>query len=77
MKNRYKIGGLYKVISEHGEEKDGPGMLLGIHEPYTLSEDVVYTVNHWYLSVLHGGRVQYYNTSTWTLIPLDPDSCNP
>ena len=77
MKDRYRIGGLYKVITEHGEEKDGPGVLLGIHEPDTLSEDVVYSVNHWYLSVLHGGRVQYYNTSTWTLIPLDPDSCNP
>lgn len=77
MKDQYRVGGLYKVISEHGEEKAGPGVLLGIHEPYALSEDVVYSVNHWYLSVLHGGRVQYYNTSTWTLIPLDPDSCNP
>jgi hypothetical protein len=77
MKDRYRVGGLYKVISEHGEEKVGPGVLLGIHEPYTLNEDAVHYVNHWYLSVLHGNRVQYYNTSTWTLIPLDPDSCNP
>ncbi len=73
MRNRYRIGGLYKVISEHGEEKAGPGVLIAMHEPYSLSSDAVHYVNHWYFSVLHGDRVQYYNTSTWTLIPLDPD----
>jgi hypothetical protein len=77
MKDQYKIGGLYKVISEHGEEKDGPGMLLGIHEPYTLRDVSVESRNLWHVSILHGSKIQHYNTSTWTLVPLDPDSCNP
>lgn len=66
--SNYKIGELYRVINEHGDDV-GLGVLLGVHEPWSLGPARTESPGLWNVSLLLDGVVGCYNTSCWTLIP--------
>jgi hypothetical protein len=73
---RFRKGELVGLVDVNGE-RAGLAMYMDTHPPGTIdvprNDDVL-----WHFSVLDGaGKVRYLCTSKWTLIPVDPDPCNP
>ena len=70
-------GALVRLIDDCGSDT-GLAVFMDLHPPHSELGLGGRADLFWYFSVLdEKGTMRYLNTSNWTLIPVDPDSCNP
>ena len=75
--SRFSKGTLVRLIDESGGEA-GLGIYMDLHQPGFAPSKGKHFDTFWHFSVIDDkGELRYLNTSDWTLIPADPDSCNP
>jgi len=75
--SRFSRGALVHLINEHGAD-EGFAMYMDIHPPGFLPSDGKRFDTFWHFSVINiKGELEYFSTHHWTLVPADPDSCNP
>ena len=67
IKDRYAHGEVYEVFDQHGSSK-GICVFLEIIEPGTLTLQEVVRPMHWHVKVLHKSKIEFYDTSLFTLI---------
>jgi hypothetical protein len=67
VKNRYTPGEVYEVFDQNGSSK-GICIFVEIIEPGTLTLYEVVRPMHWHVKVLHNGKIEFYDTSLFTLI---------
>lgn len=70
-------GALVRLIDEWGRDT-GLAIFMDLHPPHSDLANGKTLDLFWHFSVIdEKGELRYLNTSNWTLIPADPDSCNP
>ena len=75
--SRRSKGTLVILIDVNGENV-GLGIYMGLHPPGFLPSEGKQFDTFWHFSVIDTkGELKYLSTHNWTLIPADPDSCNP
>ena len=75
--NHPEKGALVRLIDDFGRDA-GLAIFMELHPPHSELPNGKTLDLSWHFSVLDGeGDLRLLNTSDWTLIPADPDSCNP
>ncbi len=71
---KYEAGGLYRLVNEYGRVSDFADLVVfvSMHEPGSDSTRDAEFPMLWNFSVLKDGKLAYFNTSAWTLIPVEP-----
>lgn len=67
IKDRYAYGEVYEVFDQYGSS-NGVCIFMEIIEPGTLTLQEVVRPMHWHVKVLHKGKIEFYDTSLFTLI---------
>jgi len=74
---RFDRGALVRLINESGVDS-GFAMYMDLHPPGFLPSNGKQYDGFWHFIVIDPkGQLKYLSTHSWTLIPADPDSCNP
>jgi hypothetical protein len=63
----YTSGELYDLFDQNGASK-GLCIFIELVEPGTLDLMQVVRPMHWHVKVLHKGKIEFYDTSLFTLI---------
>lgn len=73
---RFERGDLVRLIDVNGTDT-GLAMYMDLHPPgHQLGEK--WNDAYWHFSVIDArGETIYLCTFDWTILPADPDSCNP
>jgi len=70
-------GTLVCLIDANGSSA-GLGIYMDLHQPGFGPSKGKHFDTFWHFSVIDArGELMYLNTSDWTLVPIEPDSCNP
>ena len=74
---KFSYGDLVRVIDVNGSDM-GFGTYIDLLEPGADRESDPNAGLGWRFKVIDvTGEMKYLRTTLWTLIPADPDSCNP
>ena len=74
---KFSYGDLVRVIDINGSDM-GFGTYIDLREPGTDWGSDPDDARFWRFKVIDvTGEMKYLRTTLWTLIPADPDSCNP
>lgn len=75
--SKYERGRLVRMIDDWGRDT-GLGIYMDLHPPGYKSSGGKHFDSFWHFSVINEkGELIFLHTSSWTLVPVDPESCNP
>ena len=74
---KFNHGDLVHLIDDCGANK-GYGIYVDLLAPGFRTESDKELDAFWHFKIVDvKGEMKYLNTTLWSLIPADPDSCNP
>ena len=74
---KFNHGDLVHLIDDYGANK-GYGIYVDLLAPGSRTESDKELDTFWHFKIVDvKGEMKYLNTTLWSLIPADPDSCNP